>query len=838
MSVLHRRIARAVTVALFAVSCGGDHPSPSGPQGKPAPGRPTALTILFGASAKALAGDTLRVPVLVTDSVGRPVPDVMVYFETDVNKPGYSFPTVSDSLGIANGFVRVPTGAGDYTAEAAVMQTLPNGQQTIVTKRFVVYVRGGESVRLIHGTPGTLAAQQGGTVTTPEYTVYDRFGNFATAGQVTFSSLPQGSVPSITQAPDSFGRVKSMPWTLGASIGTYRLIATTGASADTLTALVVSGPPMRIDPDSTPLVAAAGQAPVRIPAVIVRDAEGRGVPSVDVTWSDSTGVLAGCTSKTSIKGVAPIGCTWRPGSADGMYRLTATAGTLSTAIAVKVIAKPATLEIISGPESGSTVRAGSSFDVTLRLLFADGTPATGYSINQSTLTTDASGIAHYRWVPLPFVWPLRLTFTVDLFPTLTRTIALRTIGEPHYVGISAGGSHTCASSGEGYVNYSDFPILCWGSNAQGQLGDGTITTRTVPTAATVIPAPNRDRGASGYFNVAAGDTHTCVGRVSYPGSEYDSGSPYSLLCWGGNSAGQSGAPPSPSGGATEMGTTLTAPAAGTTHSCAAPTGYTMSGRYRYYITTGVQCWGDNTFGQLGDGTTTAHIRPVDVASPALARVSRLTAGDGFTCALNTASEAYCWGKNSDGQLGDGTTTDRTTPVLVAGGLHFGTISAGKAHVCATVNPGSIYCWGRNDAGQLGDGTRVSRATPTLVASPQSLSGVTAGGAHTCAIASGGAALCWGDNRFGQLGNGTTVSSVQPVAVSGGLSFGLIAAGRSHTCAVPANQAVGAFCWGLNAEGQLGDGTTTNRSTPTRVADYLSAAPTPATARSASARSPH
>jgi alpha-tubulin suppressor-like RCC1 family protein len=193
----------------------------------------------------------------------------------------------------------------------------------------------------------------------------------------------------------------------------------------------------------------------------------------------------------------------------------------------------------------------------------------------------------------------------------------------------------------------------------------------------------------------------------------------------------------------------------------------------------------------------------------------IVGSNAYTCALANDGTAYCWGFNALGMLGDGTTTDRLTPVAVAGGLTFKTLSAGFFHVCGVTTGGSAYCWGANKYGHLGDGTMVDRPTPVSVSEQLTFQSVSAGYAHSCGLTSGGAAYCWGYNLNGQLGDGTTSDRTTPTAVAGGLIFKSLTANGWHTCAVTVDG--DAYCWGLNADGQLGDGTIfTNRAVPVAV----------------------
>jgi alpha-tubulin suppressor-like RCC1 family protein len=232
---------------------------------------------------------------------------------------------------------------------------------------------------------------------------------------------------------------------------------------------------------------------------------------------------------------------------------------------------------------------------------------------------------------------------------------------------------------------------------------------------------------------------------------------------------------------------------------------------------GVKCWGDNTYGQLGDGTTVNRAAPTAV-NGLEGGVAAVVVGAEHSCALTSTGAVVCWGDNSAGQLGDGTSILRTTPTPVSG-LASGitAIAAGLYHTCALTTVGGAVCWGNNAVGQLGDGTTTSRRTPTAVIGLPSAASVIAasGSQHTCAVTASGGAWCWGLNSNGQLGDGTTTSKSTPVAVSG-LGNGVVAvvAGGWHTCAVTTSG--GLQCWGYNGSGQLGDGTTTDRWTPAGV----------------------
>ncbi|MGH7516173.1 MAG: Ig-like domain-containing protein [Gemmatimonadales bacterium] len=343
------------------------------------------------------------------------------------------------------------------------------------------------------------------------------------------------------------------------------------------------------------------------------------------------------------------------------------------------------------------------------------------------------------------------------------------------------------------------------------VGEATITatSEAVEGSAAV--------GVVAFRQVSAGSAHTCA--VTTEGAAY---------CWGFNNFGQLG-----DGTTTDRirpvlvadGLVFESVTGGAQHTC----GLTLAGL--------AYCWGNNTRGQLGDGTNSHSTRPTAVAPTAQSlplNFTSLSAGFAHTCGRTTTERGYCWGSNTAGQLGDGATTGRLVPtqVLTAIGFTFLELRAGGTHSCGIMSSGAAQCWGRNGNGQLGDGTTLDQRRAVAVvppagqSTPLAFASLSLGGIHSCGLDQAGVIYCWGSNGSGELGDGTTTSSTEPVPVEppAGFTFAAVAAGSSHSCGLGPIGA--AYCWGNNTQGQLGDGTTTNRPLPVAVAPPAEASRAP------------
>lgn len=227
----------------------------------------------------------------------------------------------------------------------------------------------------------------------------------------------------------------------------------------------------------------------------------------------------------------------------------------------------------------------------------------------------------------------------------------------------------------------------------------------------------------------------------------------------------------------------------------------------------VVCWGGNRFGQLGNGTTTPSINPVEVAG--LTDVVSLAAGDGHTCAVLKEGGVRCWGANHRGQLGIALRRPSLTPVSVPVGPAT-QIAAGRTHTCARLSDGTVSCWGDNSDGQVGLTAPITMpAPPAAVPKLTDVISVTAGNEHSCSLSLEGEVYCWGDNHFGQLGHGIQAHQFLPprlVPLRGRVLA--VSAGRRHTCILLKDRTV--QCWGENYDGQLGNGTTVDSLFPIEV----------------------
>jgi alpha-tubulin suppressor-like RCC1 family protein len=386
--------------------------------------------------------------------------------------------------------------------------------------------------------------------------------------------------------------------------------------------------------------------------------------------------------------------------------------------------------------------------------------------------------------------------------------------------VDGGGWHTCAIK-------QDKSLWCWGENSHGQLGDGTNVSKNIPVQILSSGVVHVSVGA----DYTAGNGHTCA--IKEDGS---------LWCWGSNWAGQLGDGTNidkntpvqimPSG--------VAYVSAGWSYTCAIKTdgslwcwGAGSSNTPVQIMSSGVVsvsvgaghvctiksdgslwCWGYNRYGQLGDGTNTDREVPVQIMSSGVVSVS---AGWGHTCAIKQDKSLWCWGNNWHGQIGDGTNISRNIPIqIMSTGVL--SVSAGGFHTCAVKTDGSLWCWGTNWAGQLGVGNATyvwRRNMPIQIMQSEVVSVDTGSMYHTCAVKADGSLWCWGGNLYGEIGDGDAINVVKPSPVQI-MPSGVVsvALGGYHTCAIKQDGSL--WCWGWNSQGQLGDGTDIDKNTPVQI----------------------
>jgi alpha-tubulin suppressor-like RCC1 family protein len=507
--------------------------------------------------------------------------------------------------------------------------------------------------------------------------------------------------------------------------------------------------------------------------------------------------LAGTRVVTAVNGLATF-----PGlsvdSAGNGFSLTASSGTLATATSAPFIIRIMQLElqVVSGNAQSGTAGAALAQPIRIRVTRVPGGATQagrriqfvaqgGGSIAPAEATSDANGIVQVIWTlgsageQLGQARALESAGGSVERVEFTATVAGSTLA---LTAVSSGGASSCGMQVGGQV-------VCWGLDTFGQLGDGDGSNPPNFAARPVrVPSP------PALTQVSVGAEHAC--GLTGDGVAF---------CWGNPNTGRLGigpinATPRRSPLAVSTALRFTQISSGSDHSCA------LDADGAAY------CWGSNAVGQVGDGQGgggpgTNVLTPVAVAGGL--RFVSITAGQAFTCALTGSGRVFCWGNNSSGQLGDGTRLVRLEPVPVAlpTGTRVTSLDAGSSHACVVLDDLRAFCWGLNSLGALGNGGNSGFATtPVAVSGNLQFRFISAGANHSCALTTGNSAVCWGNNSTAQLGNGTdqVLAVPTPSPVSGGLSFETISAGGSGTCAIERSTAR-ALCWGSVANGQVGNG---------------------------------
>jgi alpha-tubulin suppressor-like RCC1 family protein len=390
-----------------------------------------------------------------------------------------------------------------------------------------------------------------------------------------------------------------------------------------------------------------------------------------------------------------------------------------------------------------------------------------------------------------FEFKITISDNFQSFDSTIFAVTVRDKPKLRFEQVAFGDNHTCALSSAG-------EIYCWGDNSAGQLGVGDTFDRRFPLKIELdVDNPIRFRKIKSHAN------QNCA--LSYGGD---------LYCWGENDSGQLGLGDNankslpvkvdlPIGITPD---TIVDFALGDDHSCI------VNGKGRVY------CVGDNTYGQLGVGPTSAsnEFSSTNVSFNLFTykNIYRIEAGDNHTCALSGSGALYCWGRNDQGQIGDGTTTDVDTVSQVDDDVY--DFDTGDEHTCYIDDALDVYCFGKNDNGQLGDATATDRSSPTAIFSGASASKIRAGSEHTCYISDDPSVEieCFGEGTEGQLGDGTASSDSQGVSATGTDGISALFVGANSNCIL---QNSGLLCWGDNENYQFLDGATTDYDSPTSVA---------------------
>jgi alpha-tubulin suppressor-like RCC1 family protein len=642
---------------------------------------------------------------------------------------------------------------------------------------------------------------------------------------IAVSARPQ-RLSSFTSSPWDLWRVAPRPGAirgrgpaLVAVLAAMVLAACSGGGSPTQPPPVATQLAFRVQPSQT----TGGQAITPAVQVAIEDASGNTIGgatnqvTVAIGTNPAGGSLSGPKSVSAANGIATFSGLSIDKAGAG-YTLTASSGTLTGATSATfqvVAAAPAQLAFTAQPSNaGSGVAITPPVAVAIEdaignivtsatnpVTVAIGTNPAAGTLSGTTTVPAVSGIATFSNLSIDRAASgYTLVATSGALTGATSVAFAIQATQVSYTAVSAGDSHACGVTSTGAA-------YCWGLNPYGELGIGTTTGPQQcggSLACSLVPAAVL--GGLKFTAVSARDYFTC-GLTTTGVAE----------CWGLNADGQLGT------GTTMQSTTPAAVTGGLSFTAiSANEGYPFA--CGVTSTSAAYCWGNNRLGGLGIGSADLNAHPTPVAVTGGLSFTTVTGGFAFACGVTAAGAASCWGQNGYGQLGSGVTGPQScnaqacnpAPVAVVGGHSFTVASAGGSHACGVTSTGAAYCWGDNTSGELGIGSVDvnPHATPLAIAGGLAFTSVSAGATHVCGVASSGAAYCWGDNGYGELGDGTMTSSATPVAVAGGLSFAAVSAGNRATCGVTPSHV--AYCWGFNAYGQLGNGTTTNSATPVKV----------------------
>ncbi|MFZ5624385.1 MAG: hypothetical protein ACOY71_08120 [Gemmatimonadota bacterium] len=681
MPTISQRLVPLLAAAAAACSSGDS----SGPGGGP---QAAALVLVSGDGQTAAAGTALANPIVVRvdDAQGQPLAGVAVSFL--VTSGGGSVSPATTATG-AGGLAQTRWSVGDVPGPNALTVRVAGLADRIV------------SATSVAGPPAAVTLVSGNNQTNPAGTVLpapivvrvadargNRLANVEAAFAVTAGG---GTLTPALDTTDAQGEA-SANWSLGGTPGPNGATATVaGLPPVAVSATGTIGGPARAE-----LLAGDNQTGIAgLPLTDslefkVTDAAGNPVAGVQPRYL-TIGSVAPGSARTRADGRLKV--LWTPGASVGVQTM--------------------------------TVQVAGAPDIAVRAT-ATGKALRAIAVGQS----HACGIA-----PDGAAWCWGANQNGQLGSGQTGSARqadpVKVAGGFSFAAITAGELHTCGLTTTG-------SIVCWGGGAQGQIGSGSS-----PNAQT---SPVAISGGRTYTQVSAGARHTCA--LDTAGAAW---------CWGSNGNQQLGAGAGASSNvpvAVQGGHVFSAIASGSSHTCGIENG-------------GIFCWGRNSAGQLGDGTTVDKGAPTAVLFSTPVTLTRVVAGDRHSCALATDGTAYCWGANDTGQLGVGNTIPTTTAgTPVVGGHKYGSLAAGDTHTCGVRLDGKGLCWGSNNSAQLGDGTFTTRTVPVVVAAGLTPAAIEGGALSSCAVGTDGFGYCWGGNAAGQLGNGAQLGQLTPSAVKG------------------------------------------------------------------------
>jgi len=520
--------------------------------------------------------------------------------------------------------------------------------------------------------------------------------------------------------------------------------------------------------------------------VVLKDSADNVLTGRQVMWTSTNATIASISQTGAVTGIL-VGTTQVVATSEGKQATaTVTVNTSATPVAT-----------VSVTPSSTNMSGGGTKQLTAALRDANGNVIEGRAItwsssNPGLATVSSSGL----------VTAAAVDASVVITATVEGKSATSSIGIVTFTRMSAGAQFSCGLTADGTA-------YCWGLNNEGQLGDGTAVNKLTPTkVATDVK----------FLTISAGDSTTC--GIAQDGFTY---------CWGSNDSGALGR--STTGGFSTTpaqifgGYKFVSVATASAASCATT------------ADSDVYCWGrslydDETSPYGYDIKGKSQNVPLRIGTGMVAVVAGAATDteeaffEAF-CSVDATGITYCWIPRYTYSY----TTGLTTPPIrdpISTTLHFTTVRGGFGHACGLIASGQAYCWGANDSGELGDGTTTTRAEPVAVAGGLSFeslaagggtlqqpSGPPLGGGFTCGVAQGGKAYCWGRNAEGQLGIGTSTQfATTPQAVATSASFTGLRGGSNQTCGLAIGGA--AYCWGWNERGALGDGATTAVNSPVLV----------------------